>query len=92
MQGTLTLPALLLIERYPDTNPVKRYFAGRNKAKNLAMALEMIRESDILDESVKVAYDFRDKALRALEDLPSGDRAARESLGDVAYWVTQRRN
>ena len=91
MQGTLTLPALLLIERHPDNNPVKRYFAGRNRAKNLATALEMIRESDILDESFKVAYDFRDKALQALEDMPSADAPARESLGDVAYWVTQRR-
>ena len=27
----------------------------------------MIRESDILDEALKVAYDFRDKALKALE-------------------------
>jgi geranylgeranyl pyrophosphate synthase len=69
---------------------VKRYFDGRNKAKNLATALEMIRDSDILDESFKVAYDFRDKALRALEDLTAGDAPARESLGDVAYWVTQR--
>jgi geranylgeranyl pyrophosphate synthase len=90
MQGTLTLPALLLIERQPDNNPVKRYFDGRNKAKHLATALEMIRDSDILDESFKVAYDFRDKALRALEDLTAGDAPARESLGDVAYWVTQR--
>src|SRR5690606_5374166 len=45
MQGTLTLPALILIERYPDKNPVKGYFAGRNKAKNLETALQMIRES-----------------------------------------------
>jgi geranylgeranyl pyrophosphate synthase len=92
MQGTLTLPALLLIERDPENNPVRRYFAGRNKAKNLETALQMIRESDILDESFKVAYDFRDKALRALEDVTDGDQGAHESLGDVAYWVTQRRS
>jgi geranylgeranyl pyrophosphate synthase len=92
MQGTLTLPALLLIERQPEDNPVKRYFTGRNKAKNLETALQMVRESDILDESFKVAYDFRDKALSALAELDGGDAGARESLTDVAYWVTQRRS
>jgi geranylgeranyl pyrophosphate synthase len=92
MQGTLTLPALLLIERQPEENPVKRYFAGRNKARNLQAALQQVRESDILDESFRVAYDFRDKALAALEDLSGGDASARESLTDVAYWVTQRRS
>lgn len=91
MQGTLTLPALILIDRYPDNNPVKRYFGGRNKAQNLERALQMIRESDILEESFSVAYDFRDKGLRALESLTVADATAKESLADVAYWVTQRR-
>jgi geranylgeranyl pyrophosphate synthase len=91
MQGTLTLPALLLIERHPDDNPVKRYFAGRNKARSLDTALRMVRESYILDDSFRVAYDFRDKALAALEEV-QGDAAALESLADVAYWVTQRRS
>ena len=58
MNGTLTLPALLLIERDPDKNPIKRFFAGRNKAANLERSLQMIRESDILEESFRVAYDF----------------------------------
>jgi geranylgeranyl pyrophosphate synthase len=89
MQGTLTLPALLLIERDPENNPVKRYFAGIRKAENLRRSLEMIRESDILDESYSVAYDFRDRALRALDPLPSSE--AKESLVEVAYWATQRR-
>jgi octaprenyl-diphosphate synthase len=90
MQGTLTLPALLLIERNPDNNPVKRYFAGRNKAQSLERALRVIRESDILDESFKVAFDFRDKALEALETVEAVEPNAHESLADVAYWVTQR--
>ena len=92
MQGTLTLPALLLIERYPDNNPVRRYFSGRNKAKNLELALQMIRDSDIIEQSFKVAYDFRDKALHSLVEVDLRDEhGARESLTDVAYWVTQRR-
>ena len=53
----------------------------------------MINESDIMDESFKVAYDFRDKALDALSAAGvSEEVGARESLTDVAYWVTQRRS
>jgi geranylgeranyl pyrophosphate synthase len=90
MQGTLTLPSLLLIERHPDDNPVQRYFAGRQKAENLRRALDMIRDSDILDEAFAVAFDFRDRAIASVEKLPASD--ARDSLVDVAYWVTQRRS
>jgi heptaprenyl diphosphate synthase/octaprenyl-diphosphate synthase len=88
--GTLTLPSLLLIERYPDNNPVERYFAGRQKAQNLSRALQMIRESDILDKSYAVAYDFRDRALAALEALPA--REERDVLQDLAHYVTTRRS
>jgi octaprenyl-diphosphate synthase len=90
MHGTLTLPSLLLIERYPDDNPVKRYFAGRNKAASLRRSLEMIRESDILDESYSIAHDFRDRAIRSLTDFPNDGPS--ESLVELAYFVTQRRS
>lgn len=89
MHGTLTLPSLILIERYPDNNPVQRFFAGRNKSENLRRSLQMIRESDILEESYRVALDFRDRAIGALDALP--DSEPKESLVDIANWVTQRR-
>lgn len=90
MQGTLTLPALLLIERYPENNPVKRLFSGRNKAESLRRSIQMIRESDILEESTSVARDFRDRALQAIEPLPAGE--AKDALVEVANWVMQRRS
>jgi geranylgeranyl pyrophosphate synthase len=100
MHGTLTLPALKLIERYPDDNPVERYFdsdeddpaspSGRRDEEALQEALRMVRESDILDESMQVALDFRDRALEALRAVPSSE--ARFVLEDVAHWVTKRRS
>ncbi|HLF79309.1 MAG TPA: polyprenyl synthetase family protein [Dehalococcoidia bacterium] len=90
MQGTITLPALLLIERYPENNPVKRYFAGKQKADSLRRYLEMVHESNIVDEAFDVALDFRNRALSALESIPASE--AKDSLTDVAYWVTQRRS
>jgi len=90
MQGTLTLPSLLFIERYPKNNPVQRYFAGRQRAESLRRALEMIRDSTVLDEAYAVACDFRDRALSALDLLPPS--ASRDALADVAHWVTERRS
>ncbi len=90
MQGTLTLPSLMLIDRYPENNPVKRYFEGRNKAENLRRSIEMVRSSDILDDSYRVARDFRDRALTSLADVPRSE--ATESLEDIAEWVMQRRS
>jgi geranylgeranyl pyrophosphate synthase len=90
MQGTLTLPSLLLIERFPNNNPVKRFFAGRQRAESLRRSIAMIRESDILEESTSVARDFRDRALAALEPLPESE--AKEALVEVAHWVMQRRS
>ena len=90
MQGTLTLPALLLVERNPTKNPVKQYFAGRRKAESLRRALAMIRESDVLDESQRVAEDFRDRAIAALTPLPASE--PRDTLIELAYWTTQRRS
>jgi heptaprenyl diphosphate synthase/octaprenyl-diphosphate synthase len=89
MHGTLTLPSLILIERYPDNNPVQRYFAGRRRSESLSRSLQMIRESDILEESYRVAVDFRDRGIDALEVIPDSD--TKESLVDIANWVCQRR-
>jgi geranylgeranyl pyrophosphate synthase len=99
MNGTLTLPALILVERYPDDNPVEKFFAGgRNKDRELERAIEMIRDSDILDESLTVAQDFRDKALKALEspvlarlDGPAAEEA-RRAMASLAHFVTDRRS
>ena len=50
----------------------------------------MIRESDILDESYRVAIDFRDRALAALEVLPASE--PKDVLSELTLWVTQRRS
>ena len=91
MQGTLTLPSLLLMERYPKDNPIKKAFrAKKPKAELVAQAVEMVLHSDILDESYRVARDFRDRALASLEALPAGE--AREALEEIAEHVIERRS
>ena len=90
MQGTLTLPALLLMERNPDNNPIQKLFRNKRRQDHLAEAVSLIQNSDILDESQAVARDFRDRAVSALDPLPDTD--ARTALIEIADYVLGRRS
>jgi len=88
-QGTLTLPAMLLLERYPEDNPVKKIFQNEDKQKNIELALELARNSLIIEECYKVAEDYYSRACRNLEQLP--DNASRQALFELAEYVIQRK-
>ncbi len=88
-QGTLTLPTILLMERYPDDNPVEKLFAQVEPEKSLKRAVEMIQNSDIIPEATSIATDFCRAATQALEPLP--ENAYKHSLIDLAAYVMERR-
>jgi octaprenyl-diphosphate synthase len=88
-QGTLTLPAMLLLERYPEDNPVKKLFKTRDK-KNIALAIEMVRNSPIIEECYQAASEYCHKACRNLDLLP-GDNTNRQALSDMADYVISQR-
>jgi geranylgeranyl pyrophosphate synthase len=91
MAGTLTLPSLLLMERHPRDNPIKKAFrTKRPRAEHVAEAVYMVLNSDILNEAYDVARDFRERAVSALVQLPQGD--ARTALEDIAAYVLDRRS
>jgi geranylgeranyl pyrophosphate synthase len=89
MQGTLTLPAMLVIERNPADNPVKRLFETKDK-KNAADAIEMVRNSSIIKECYKIAEEYCDNACRNLKTLPK--TASRQALYDLAEFVKKQGN
>ncbi len=88
-QGTLTLPAILLLERYPRDNPVKRLFEHRDERSNIKLAIELLRNSPIIQECYQVASDYCARACRNLKLLP--DNASRQSLLDLADFITYRK-
>ena len=88
-QGTLTLPAMLLLERYPEDNPVKRLFQNRDKQENIGLAIELIRTSSIVQECYGVASDYCSKACHNLSLLP--DNAIRQALVQLAEYVINRK-
>ncbi len=88
-QGTLTLPAMLVLERYPEDNPVKRLFQNRDKQENIELAIELIRNSSIVQECYGVASDYCSKACHNLSLLP--DKPSRQALIQLADYVIRRK-
>jgi len=88
-QGTLTLPAMLFLERYPEDNPVKKLFQNRDKQEDIKLAIEQVRNSSIIEECYTVAADYCAKACRDLNQLP--DNASRQSLIEIADYVIRRK-
>lgn len=89
IQGTLTLPAILLLEHYPKDNPVKRLFARRGGQDDIKQAIELVRNSSVVAECYQVASDYCAKACQNLKLLP--DNASRQSLIVLAEFVTSRK-
>jgi len=88
-QGTLTLPAMLLLERYPEDNPVKKVFQNQDRQKNIELAIELIRNSSIVSECYEVASEHCSKACQSLKLLP--DNASRRALIELADYVVNRK-
>jgi len=88
-QGTLTLPAILLLERYPEDNPVRRLFQNEDRQRNIELAMELVRNSSITQECYAVASDYCARACHNLSLLP--DNASRRSLIKLADYVGKRR-
>ncbi len=89
LQGTLTLPTLLLMERYPDDNPVATLFRNGEGDGNLQRAVEMVQNSGIIPEATSIAADFSRRAIEALDSLP--DNTYKRSLVELARYVMERR-
>jgi len=88
-QGTLTLPAMLVLERYPEDNPVKRLFQSGDKQKHIPLAIELIGNSPIVQECYNVAADYCAKACHNLSRLP--DNPSRQALIQLADYIIRRK-
>lgn len=87
-QGTLTLPAMLLLERHPEDNPVKRLFESKDN-NNIALAIEMVSNSSIVEDCYSVASDYCSRACQNLNLLPGN--ASRQMLVELADYVIARK-
>ena len=82
LQGTLTLPALMLLERYPKDNPVAQLFKTRD-ITYISRAIEMVLNSSIIDDCYEVATEYSRTSCQNLHRLPENtDRQALYGLGE----------
>ena len=89
LQGTATLPAILLAAQSSGDNPLRRVFEKPGDAAEVQRFIDMIRESAVIPECYRIATEFTLEACRALDILP--DTASRRSLLELAEYVVARR-
>ncbi len=77
-QGTVTLPTMLFIQRSGQNGHnaelVQRVIDGDSATDaDFDHAVEVIRDSGALEESITIAEDYVEKAQAIIKDLPPGD-------------------
>jgi geranylgeranyl pyrophosphate synthase len=87
-EGTMTLPSILFAESYPEDKLIKSVVEKKD-AESVALAVERICNSSVIDECLALAAEFCSRASRAVEKLP--DNSARRSLLELAAYIIQRR-
>ncbi len=88
-QGTVTLPAMKLLEQYPDDNPLLKIAQKEDLDSNIKRVIEMVRSSDIIDECYRLAEDYCKLACRELNKLPANP--AGDALVALADYVIKRK-
>lgn len=88
LQGVLTLPSIMLLERYPENNPVEALFREPSHDGHLQQALEMINDSSIVGDCYAEIREYCAKAARSLDILP--DCESRRSLLSLTDYIWER--
>jgi geranylgeranyl pyrophosphate synthase len=91
-EGTITLPGLLLLERYPRDNPIKKFFAARRgREERLQEAIEFVRATEVLEVSMEMARDYVRRANDALR-ASAPDTDARRTMIELGEYVLNRKS
>jgi len=93
IQGTLTLPTLLLMELGPKTGifvALKELFAKPQSKGPLDKILSMIQDFNIIDKCYTEAEQYCQNARQNLADLP--ESSSKKSLELLSYHITKRDN
>jgi heptaprenyl diphosphate synthase len=85
LQGTITLPVILLASRLPAGSSLGRDIA---EGRNVKAVVEAVRGSDVLDVSIERAGGYASVAREALCGF--GDSEAKETLVALSEQVTER--
>lgn len=93
-QGTLTLPSMMLLERYPENNPVKALFVNHEHLSEVELhsyvkqSREIINNSSIAEDCRKIAAEYCGRAINSLDNLPPGK--TRRALEELCTFILSR--
>nr|WP_081455377.1 polyprenyl synthetase family protein [Roseibium aggregatum] len=90
-EGKITLPVVLAVARGTDADRDfwRRCLEGEEiQDGDLEQAIELLNKYDALSETIERAKDYGNKALAALDTLPSG--AHSDALGDAVAFCISR--
>jgi len=88
LQGILTLPSILYLERHPDDGRLRRILERRATPAEVDEVADDIRASSVLVDAYAIAEEFARAARVALEYLP--DHPARQTLESLVEFTVRR--
>lgn len=89
LQGTVTLPVLLMAKHSPQSVEKLKLFEEVGRTDRIAEFIKSIKDSSVLDESYTVAWNYIDKALADISQLPA--QREKQDLADLANYLKQRK-
>ena len=89
LQGTITLPVLLLIQEYPKEKIFQRLLEGKEDDRDLRKVIDMVRNSNALETALQVTSEYQGNAFSELSKLR--DVRGRKSLEVLTEYVSHRR-
>ena len=87
-QGTLTLPAMMLLEREPRNDIIAKIFRGEDKEASIREVVMMVNHSSIIEDCYAKAVTFSEEARNSLKELPSNEN--RRQLEVLAEFLIKR--
>jgi geranylgeranyl pyrophosphate synthase len=88
-QGTLTLPSLMIIEKYPEDNPIIKLFQNKGGQAEIDRTIEIVKNTTIVDDCYKIAENYCQKACHDIKKLPECE--TRTCLEELANYMTIRK-
>lgn len=85
LHGIITLPVLIYQKNNPQDDCIAQYFENPDNAQQADEILNKIGADSVVEECLNTAYQYKNKASKALEFLP--DIVERDCLHDLLEYV-----
>ncbi|MGG0716694.1 heptaprenyl diphosphate synthase component II [Robertmurraya massiliosenegalensis] len=89
LQGNITLPVLFAMEDEKLHAEIVKVHENMN-SEEMDYIIQLIKNSDAIEKSIKMSDRYLDKALDVLAELPNN--RARKTLRDIALYIGKRKS